>query len=73
MELLQVSDLEYTDVLQYYYLGGVIFAALRRYDEAEEFLETVHEIKKKKNISLADMLDLYRQSPRPPTLHPQFN
>jgi len=35
-----VSDLEYTDVLQYYYLGGVIFAALRRYDEAEEFLET---------------------------------
>ncbi|KAF8317096.1 hypothetical protein DL93DRAFT_2134487 [Clavulina sp. PMI_390] len=35
-----VSDLEYTDVLQYYYLGGVAFAALRRFDKAEEFLET---------------------------------
>jgi hypothetical protein len=37
----QLSDIEYIDHLQYFYLGGVIYGALKRYDAAEDFLETV--------------------------------
>ncbi|KAF9517991.1 hypothetical protein BS47DRAFT_1375491 [Hydnum rufescens UP504] len=37
---LLLSDLDYNDNLQYHYLGGVIFGALKRYEEAEDFLET---------------------------------
>lgn len=38
---LKLSDLDHTDVLQYYYLGGVTYAVLRLWEKAEEFLETV--------------------------------
>ncbi|KAF8752144.1 reductase [Rhizoctonia solani] len=36
----QISDVQYTDNLQYHYLGGCIYGALKRYKEAEDFFET---------------------------------
>ncbi|CAE6478945.1 unnamed protein product [Rhizoctonia solani] len=37
---MQISDVQYTDNLQYHYLGGCVYAALKRFKEAEEFFET---------------------------------
>ncbi|KDN39780.1 hypothetical protein RSAG8_08572, partial [Rhizoctonia solani AG-8 WAC10335] len=36
----QISDVQYTDNLQYHYLGGCVYAALKRFKEAEDFFET---------------------------------
>ncbi|KAF8607339.1 hypothetical protein BDV93DRAFT_468076 [Ceratobasidium sp. AG-I] len=35
----QISDVHYTDNLQYHYLGGCVFAALKRFKDAEDFFE----------------------------------
>ena len=34
-----LSDLTYIDNLKYHYIGGIALAALRRWDEAEDFFE----------------------------------
>ena len=36
-----VSELHYNDNLLYHYAGGVVFGALKRWKEAEEFFEIV--------------------------------
>ncbi|ELU36492.1 hypothetical protein AG1IA_09477 [Rhizoctonia solani AG-1 IA] len=41
LQRLTLSDIQYTDNLQYHYLGGCIYGALKRYKEAEDFFETV--------------------------------
>ncbi|KAG9122317.1 hypothetical protein FRC07_001368 [Ceratobasidium sp. 392] len=35
----QISDVHYTDNLQYHYLGGCVYAALKRFKDAEDFFE----------------------------------
>ena len=34
-----LSDLHYNDNLVYHYAGGIAFAALKRWDEAQDFFE----------------------------------
>lgn len=36
-----LSDLHYNDSLLYHYAGGMVYAALKRWTEAEEFFEIV--------------------------------
>lgn len=36
-----ISDLHYNDSLVYHYAGGIVFGALKRWREAEEFFEIV--------------------------------
>ncbi|QRV98952.1 aldo/keto reductase family protein [Ceratobasidium sp. AG-Ba] len=35
----QISDVQYTDNLTYHYLGGCVYAGLKRFKEAEDFFE----------------------------------
>ena len=38
---MSISDLHYNDNLLYHYAGGVVYGALKRWREAEEFFEIV--------------------------------
>ncbi|KDQ10390.1 hypothetical protein BOTBODRAFT_36290 [Botryobasidium botryosum FD-172 SS1] len=54
-----LSDLHYNDNLQYHYYGGVVFAALKKYKEAEEFFEIV--VSSPAQVPAALQLEAYKK------------
>ncbi|KAJ1301121.1 hypothetical protein OPQ81_003534 [Rhizoctonia solani] len=55
----QISDVQYTDNLQYHYLGGCVYAALKRFKEAEDFFETT--VTAPATIASAIQLEAYKK------------
>jgi len=54
-----LSDLDYTDVLQYHYLAGIVFAALKMYQDAEGAFELAATAPA--NASSALQLEAYKK------------
>ncbi|KAG9079910.1 hypothetical protein FRC06_007331 [Ceratobasidium sp. 370] len=71
----QISDVHYTDNLQYHYLGGCIYAGLKRFKEAEDFFEltvtapatvaSAIQIEAYKKLTLIQLI-LYGEARNPP-------
>ncbi|CAE6371019.1 unnamed protein product [Rhizoctonia solani] len=55
----QISDVQYTDNLQYHYLGGCIYGALKRFKEAEDFFETT--VTAPATVASAIQLEAYKK------------
>ncbi|KAH7337608.1 hypothetical protein B0J17DRAFT_663586 [Rhizoctonia solani] len=55
----QISDVQYTDNLQYHYLGGCVYAALKRFKEAEDFFETT--VTAPATVASAIQLEAYKK------------
>ncbi|KAL5639754.1 hypothetical protein ACGC1H_006361 [Rhizoctonia solani] len=55
----QISDVQYTDNLQYHYLGGCVYAALKRFKEAEDFFETA--VTAPATVASAIQLEAYKK------------
>ncbi|KAG9094204.1 hypothetical protein FS749_012941 [Ceratobasidium sp. UAMH 11750] len=73
--LLAISDVHYTDNLQYHYLGGCIYAGLKRFKDAEDFFEltvtapatvaSAIQIEAYKKLTLIQLI-LYGEARNPP-------
>ncbi|KAG8765032.1 hypothetical protein FRC12_007723 [Ceratobasidium sp. 428] len=71
----QISDVHYTDNLQYHYLGGCVYAALKRFKDAEDFFEltvtapatvaSAIQIEAYKKLTLIQLI-LYGEARNPP-------
>ncbi|KAG8737901.1 hypothetical protein FRC10_007548 [Ceratobasidium sp. 414] len=70
-----ISDVHYTDNLQYHYLGGCIYAGLKRFKDAEDFFEltvtapatvaSAVQIEAYKKLTLIQLI-LYGEARNPP-------
>lgn len=73
--MVQLSEVTYLDNLVYYYLGGVIYTALKKYEEAEEFFEMVSVPYVQDLSDHTDLLPLTTHRPHryPATRHQRFS
>ncbi|KAI6145726.1 hypothetical protein EDD17DRAFT_1790871 [Pisolithus thermaeus] len=80
---LAISELTYNDNLVYHYAGGIIYAALRRWTEAEEFFEicacspgavpAAIQLEALKKLVLIQLIREGKTSPPPKYIHPHLS
>lgn len=80
---LAISDLTYNDNLVYHYAGGMIYAALRRWAEAEEYFEicacspgavpAAIQLEALKKLVLVQLIREGKTSPLPKYTHPNLS